>query len=189
MFTDYLIPILAGILGLVMLCVPEHFVIVLVVALGIFLIVSGIYIIFKLSNLSDDTLYRVNIYVRGGLSILLGGLCIFLPIKMGQAIWTTLCVVLGIFAILAAVSEFLTVLKLKEQDLPIKQYVTEIIGMAVTAVVLFLLPKFGNVLLRIAGGVIILVAIVLAINIKKNEPIIADDAEVVDEDAVVTDEE
>lgn len=182
MFVDYLIPVLAGILGLVLLCVPQQFVVVLVVALGIFLILSGVYILFKLSNLSDDTLYRVNIYVRGGLSIILGALCIFLPIKMGQAIWTTLCVVLGIFAILAVISEFLTIVKLKEQNIPVKQYITEMIGMIVTAVVLFLLPKFGNILLRIAGGLIILVAVILAINIKKNQPIVQEDAEVVDED-------
>lgn len=182
MFVDYLIPVLAGILGLVLLCVPQHFVVVLVVALGIFLILSGVYILFKLSNLSDDTLYRVNIYVRGGLSIILGALCIFLPIKMGEAIWTTLCVVLGIFAILAVISEFLTIIKLKEQNIPVKQYITEMIGMIVTAVVLFLLPKFGNILLRIAGGLIILVAVILAINIKKNQPIVQEDAEVVDED-------
>lgn len=182
MFVDYLIPVLAGILGLVLLCVPQHFVVVLVVALGIFLILSGVYILFKLSNLSDDTLYRVNIYVRGGLSIILGALCIFLPIKMGEAIWTTLCVVLGIFAILAVISEFLTIIKLKEQNIPVKQYITEMIGMIVTAVVLFLLPEFGNILLRIAGGLIILVAVILAINIKKNQPIVQEDAEVVDED-------
>lgn len=182
MFVDYLIPILAGILGLVLLCVPQQFVVVLVVALGIFLILSGFYILFKLLKLSDDTFYKVNIYVRGGLSIILGALCILLPIKMGEAIWTTLCIVLGIFALLAAVSEILTIIKLKEQNIPVKQYVTEMAGMIITAIVLFLLPKFGNILLRIAGGVILVTAIVLAINVKKNAPIVEEDAEVVDEE-------
>lgn len=182
MFVDYLIPILAGILGLVLLCVPQEFVVVLVVALGIFLILSGFYILFKLLKLSDDTFYKVNIYVRGGLSIILGALCILLPIKMGEAIWTTLCIVLGIFALLAAVSEILTIIKLKEQNIPVKQYVTEMAGMIITAIVLFLLPKFGNILLRIAGGVILVTAIVLAINVKKNAPIVEEDAEVVDEE-------
>ena len=64
MFVDYLLPILAGILGLVLLCVPQQFVVVLVVALGIFLILSGFFILFKLLSLSDDTFYKVNIYVR-----------------------------------------------------------------------------------------------------------------------------
>lgn len=180
MFVDYLLPILAGILGLVLLCVPQQFVVVLVVALGIFLILSGFFILFKLLSLSDDTFYKVNIYVRGGLSIILGALCIFLPIKMGEAIWTTLCIVLGIFALLASVSEILTIIKLKEQNIPIKQYITEMVGMIITAIVLFLLPKFGNILLRIAGGVILVTSIILAINVKKNAPIVEEDAEVVD---------
>ena len=180
MFVDYLLPILAGILGLVLLCVPQQFVVVLVVALGIFLILSGFFILFKLLSLSDDTFYKVNIYVRGGLSIILGALCIFLPIKMGEAIWTTLCIVLGIFALLASVSEILTIIILKEQNIPVKQYITEMVGMIITAIVLFLLPKFGNILLRIAGGVILVTSIILAINVKKNAPIVEEDAEVVD---------
>lgn len=180
MFVDYLLPILAGILGLVLLCVPQQFVVVLVVALGIFLILSGFFILFKLLSLSDDTFYKVNIYVRGGLSIILGALCIFLPIKMGEAIWTTLCIVLGIFALLASVSEILTIIKLKEHNIPVKQYITEMVGMIITAIVLFLLPKFGNILLRIAGGVILVTSIILAINVKKNAPIVEEDAEVVD---------
>ena len=180
MFVDYLLPILAGILGLVLLCVPQQFVVVLVVALGIFLILSGSFILFKLLSLSDDTFYKVNIYVRGGLSIILGALCIFLPIKMGEAIWTTLCIVLGIFALLASVSEILTIIKLKEQNIPVKLYITEMVGMIITAIVLFLLPKFGNILLRIAGGVILVTSIILAINVKKNAPIVEEDAEVVD---------
>lgn len=99
---------------------------------------------------------------------------------MGEAIWTTLCIVLGIFALLASVSEILTIIKLKEQNIPVKQYITEMVGMIITAIVLFLLPKFGNILLRIAGGVILVTSIILAINVKKNAPIVEEDAEVVD---------
>lgn len=178
MFSDYLIPILAGTLGLVMLCVGKQFISVIIIVIGLFLIASGIYVLLKLGSLCNESLYKVNVYVRGCLSVIVGIICIVLRAKTVDV----LCICLGIFAILEAVSVVLTMLKLKEQGLEIKQYITEAASMVVAAIILFLLPKFGDVLLRIAGGVIVLLSGVIALNIKRNQPIIQEDAEVVDED-------
>lgn len=176
-------PVLTAILGLVMVFAAESIITVFVIALGVCLIVSGFYSLAVLAKLSSDKRFKIDIYVRGILSILLGILSIILPVSMAQFAWKVMMIILGVFALCSAVMEIYAAKLLHDADIPIKQYVTEIIVTLIAAIVLFLLPSsFGFTLIKIGGIVLILISIVMAINAWKNRDIIEKDAAVEDEE-------
>lgn len=186
MANGYLIPALTGIVGLVMLFAAESIVNVLVIVLGIFLILSGIYSVFTTSKLVDEKAFKINLFSRGVLSVILGLLCIILPNTMVQFSWKVMMIILGIFALGSAASEIYAVIMIKEAGLEIKHYVIEIVGTLIGAIVLFMIPaSFGFTLIKIAGAVFILFAIYMAIASYRNRDIIEEDAEVTDDDSGV----
>lgn len=182
---NFAVPILTAILGLIMMFAAEPIITVFVIALGFFLMISGFYILFVMARLLDDKNYKIAAYIRGAASIVLGILCVVLPVAVVNFAWKTMMVILGIYALLSAVMEIYAVIRLRqmEPDLDVKKYVTEILTTLIAAVVLFLLPSsFGFKLIKIFGGLLIGAACVLAVVAYKNRPIIEADAEVVDED-------
>lgn len=183
MITAYLIPALTAIIGLIMLCSAEAIVSVLVIALGVFLILSGIYVLFSMPKFLEEKAAKVGTYVRGSLSILLGLLCVILPIGVANFSWKVMMIILGIYAICSAVLETYAVFTIGDESIDKKRYMIEVGGTVIAAIVLFMLPSsFGFTLIRIAGGFFILTAIVLAINIYRNRDIVEEDAPVVDND-------
>lgn len=170
MISAYLIPILTVILGIVMLAIAEKVFIILVIVLGAFLILSGSTSLFQLMKLSTDKNYRINLLVRSALSILLGALCIILSVNgtLDKAV-SIMLVILGIYAVLAAGSEVVTVIKLKEEGIPVRKYITEIAGTVIAAVILFLLASpYGENIVKFCGIVVILIGAILAIAAWRN---------------------
>ncbi len=187
MLTAYLISILTAIIGIVMIAVTPGIMKVLVIAFGIYLIISGFMTLFQTFKLSDDKSYRVNVCIRSAVSIILGVVCIILAFNVVEAAFKILFIVLGIYAMLAAVSEIITIIKLKELEIPTKQYITELIGTIIASIIFFILSSdFGPKFVKICGVIIIILAIVLAINAWRNQlendDIIEADAEVVDDE-------
>ena len=170
MISAYLIPVLAAVLGIVMLAITEKIFIILIIALGAFLIISGSTALFQLSKLTDDKVYRINLFFRCGVSILLGVLCIILSVNgtVEKAV-NVMLIILGVYAAIAAISEIVTVLKLKELGLPVKGNITEIAGTVIAAVALFLLASpVGPNIVRFCGIAVIIAAIILAIAAWRN---------------------
>lgn len=170
MISAYLIPILTAVLGIVMLAITEKIFIILIIALGAFLIISGSTALFQLSKLTDDKVYRINLFFRCGVSILLGVLCIILSVNgtVEKAV-NVMLIILGVYAAIAAISEIVTVLKLKELGLSVKGNITEIAGTVIAAIVLFLLASpVGPNIVRFCGIAVIIAAIILAIAAWRN---------------------
>lgn len=69
---QFLNPILTAILGLVMIFAAEPIIKVLIIAFGIYSLLSGIYTLTTTSKLIDEKSFKINCFVRGGLNILLG---------------------------------------------------------------------------------------------------------------------
>ena len=183
MLSSFIVPALTAVIGLVMIFSAEPVIYVLVVALGLFFLVSGIYILFTMSKLVDDKSYKIDTYIRGGVSILLGLLCIIRPRGFAEGAWKATMIILGIFAICSALLEIYAVVKLSSAGINTKKYLIEIISTFVGAIVLFLLPSdFGFTLIKFAGVVFILIAVVMAFIAYKNRDIIEEDAPVVDEE-------
>lgn len=183
MLTAYLIPALTAVIGLVMLCSAEAIVSVLVVALGIFLTLSGVYVLFTMPKFLENTAAKIGTYVRGGLSVILGLLCIILPVGVANFSWKAMMIILGIYALCSAGLEAYAVFSFTDDSIDKKRYMIEVGGTVIAAIVLFMLPSsFGFTLIRFAGIVFIFVAVVLAINIYRNRDIIEEDAPVVDDE-------
>lgn len=181
--TAYLIPVLTAIIGLVMLCSAEAIVSVLVVALGIFLVLSGVYSLFSMPKFLENKAARIGTYVRGGVSIILGLLCIVLPVGVANFSWKAMMIILGIYALCSAALETYAVFSIENDAIDKKRYMIEVGGTIIAAIVLFMLPSnFGFTLIRIAGAIFIIIAVILAINIYRNRDIVEEDAPVVDND-------
>ncbi|MBQ0003441.1 MAG: DUF308 domain-containing protein [Treponema sp.] len=182
MITVYLIPALTAVIGLVMLCSAEAIISVFVIALGVFMLISGIYLLFTMPKYLTENSLKIGIYVRGGLSIILGLLCIILPVGVVNFSWKVMMIILGIYALCSAALEIFTFVRMTCGSEEKKHFVIEIIGTLIGAIVLFMLPSnFGFTLIRIAGGIFILIAIIQAINIYRNRDIVEEDAPVKDE--------
>ncbi|MCR5612756.1 hypothetical protein [Treponema sp.] len=183
MLSPFIVPIMSAILGLVMIFAAEPIVFVLIIALGVFLLVSGVYILFSMSKLIDDKNYKIDSYIRGGVSILIGLICVIRPRGLVEGAWKATMIILAIYALCSAALEIYAVTKLNSAGVETKKYIIEIISTIVAAIILFLLPSsFGFTLIKIGGGILIVIAIVLAIIEWRNRDIIEADAPVVDED-------
>lgn len=181
--TAYLIPVLTAIIGLVMLCSAEAIVSVLVVALGIFLVLSGVYSLFSMPKFLENKAARIGTYVRSGVSIILGLLCIVLPVGVANFSWKVMMIILGIYALCSAGLETYAVFSIENEAIDKKRYMIEVGGTIIAAIVLFMLPSnFGFTLIRIVGAIFIIIAVILAINIYRNRDIVEEDAPVVDND-------
>lgn len=183
MVTAYLIPALTAVIGLIMLCSAEAIVSVLVIALGVFLILSGIYVLFSMPKFLEEKAAKIGTYVRGGVSIILGLLCIVLPVGVANFSWKAMMIILGIYALCSAGLETYAVFSIDNESIDKKRYMIEVGGTIIAAIVLFMLPSnFGFTLIRIAGAIFIIIAVILAINIYRNRDIVEEDAPVVDND-------
>ena len=92
-------------------------------------------------------------------------------------------IILAIYALCSAALEIYAVTKLNSAGVETKKYIIDIISTIVASIILFLLPSsFGFTLIKIGGGILIVIAIVLAIIEWRNRDIIEADAPVVDED-------
>lgn len=183
MVTAYLIPALTAVIGLIMLCSAEAIVSVLVIALGVFLILSGIYVLFSMPKFLEEKAAKIGTYVRGGVSIILGLLCIVLPVGVANFSWKAMMIILGIYALCSAGLETYAVFSIENETIDKKRYMIEVGGTIIAAIVLFMLPSnFGFTLIRIAGAIFIIIAVILAINIYRNRDIVEEDAPVVDND-------
>ena len=183
MVTSFSIPVLNAILGLVMIFAAEPIIKVLVIALGVFLIISGFYSMTIMSKLSAEKRFKIDIYIRGILSIILGILSVILPATMAKFAWNVMMIIIGVFALFSAAMEIYAAKLLNDAGVPVKRYVIEIIGTIIAAIVVFLLPSsFGFTLIKIGGIALIILSIIMAIIAWKNRDIIQNDAEVVDEE-------
>lgn len=170
---QFLNPILTAILGLVMIFAAEPIIKVLIIAFGIYSLLSGIYTLTTTSKLIDEKSFKINCFVRGGLNILLGLLCIIIPIAIAKFAWKVLIIIIGFSAIFSSISELYSISQLNSEEVSTKRYKFELILTIIAGIVAFLLPSsFGFTLIKIAGGLLIIIAIGMAISIYKNSPII-----------------
>lgn len=185
MFELFLIPGLTAILGLVMIFSAEPIIKVLVIAFGFYALISGINVLVVTKNFSNSKEFKIACFVRAGINIIIGLLCIILPIAVIKFAWKTMMILIGIFSILSAIIELYSIFQIKtiQNDSTKKKSFIEVLVTFGIGVVAFLIPSsFGITLIKIAGGVLILIAIINAIYSYKNRPIIDTEATVKDLD-------
>lgn len=165
--TNLLISILAIIFGLVLVCVPQQFLVTLGMIVGIYLIVQGIgLIVFGIRARRvylpfDGTLLGV-------LSVLLGVLFFMLPVQIAVYIG----VALGIWVIVSSINNIKTAIALKGKDAEwVFMLILNILDLLI-GVLILLAPTLAATYMTIYVGVGIIVHAVLNLvhmySIKKN---------------------
>lgn len=171
--SKYLICAMMAVIGLLMIIAAEPIVQVLVIIIGLYALLNGIFELITLLSLVDDKKFKIEIIIRSSISIIIGLLCIILPITIAQLAWQVMIYIIAIYGIISAILEIVAITHIKKAGLDIKKYAIEVVSTVVVSIVLFLLPSsFGFTLIKIGGIILILSAAAIAFYTWKNRDII-----------------
>ncbi len=178
---NYFLGIMMAVVGLIMLMMAESIIQVLVIVLGISALVEGVFVLTSIMPLSEERTFRIECAVRAIISIIIGLLCIILPLRMATLAWKVLVYTFAIYALLSAALEIMMAGHLHSEGFPVKRLVIEIITTIALSAILFMLPSsFGFTIIRIGGAIMILAGAATAFVTWKNRDIIMEDVEVKD---------
>ena len=171
--TYIVIGILAIIIGLLMLIIPQQCVKIIVIILGFFSIGNGIFNLFHIRKMVAYPDFIKTINIRGIISIAIGFFAILLPLAFAGILWTIMVYALAFYLLASSVMEYYGIKKMDQVGINTKPYIAEIIGSVIIAIILFIIPaKIGTLIIRILGLLIILVGIILLLAKTKREPLI-----------------
>lgn len=173
---------MTAIVGLMMLLAAEPVVQVLVIVLGISAVLNGGFMLAAVAPLSMERNFKIQCYVKGAVGIIIGFLCIIVPLRVAAFAWQTLIYIFAFYSLFAAIVEIPIALTLRRDGFPIKRYAIEIVAAFSLSIVLFFLPSSaGFAIIRIGGAVLLFAGAIITFLAWKNRDIIADDAIVRDE--------
>lgn len=140
----------------------DNFVRLLTVAVGGWLVVSGIITLIPAFRIKDDNRRRNYTLIRSVLNIIIGAIAIWMPFAVAATYWVVLLFIVAIQLCIAAVLEILIGLRLRSAGMPASgAFVGALISIAI-AVILFLAPEFlGELLVKSVGWLIVALGIVL----------------------------
>ncbi|MBR4385360.1 MAG: DUF308 domain-containing protein [Treponema sp.] len=171
--------ILLTAVGLLVLLNPETCIKVIVILLGLFSLVKGIYDLAKMRSVSEDGLYRRVLVIQAVVSIVMGIVAVAAPFALFsvvQDIVRIMLYVLAVYLILEGLACFFMVLKLKEGDAEegvVKSFVHQGLCSLLVAVILFLLPQnFGILIVRALGCIFIIGAVITLLYTWHNRPLV-----------------
>lgn len=168
--------------GLLLLIMPRFVINVLVILLGIEAIANGIYGLLYMRRLIPDSSFQFTVVIRSMLSIVIGLLAVFLPLKFAQAMWTIMLFTLAIYMIIVALMEMYLLGKLRTTSVERKPFIFEAIISITVAILMFIIgAKGGAAFVRIVGAIILLAGSLLLFLLWKNRPIVQEPVEVVDD--------
>lgn len=139
----------------------ENFIRLLTVAIGAWMVVSGIITLFGAFGVKDDKRRRNTSLIRSILNIVIGGLAVTMPFFVAQTWWTVLLFIVALQLCIAAVMEIVIGFRMRSAGLPAGgAFAGAAISVAI-AVILFLAPEFLGATLVTLIGITILVLGVL----------------------------
>ncbi|MDD3824019.1 MAG: DUF308 domain-containing protein [Sphaerochaetaceae bacterium] len=179
-----LIAILIVILGIFILVRQELFKQILVIALGIVAIVTGITSLATMNRYSFNRFNHMTTLVKGVLGIIVGVLAVIMPLATGEAAWTVIIYVLAAEMVLGAIVMFIDAIAVRSAGFPASPLVTEGIVSIILAAMLFLFPKsVADLLVTILGITIIVIGMTVGFVAlwirKRNAHVIVGSAETV----------
>ena len=173
---------LLSLIGLLLLIIPRQCVQAIVILLGIEAVANGIYSLMYTRKLIPDSSFQYTVICRGMLSIVIGLLAFFLPLKFAQAMWNIMLFVLAIYLIIGALLQMYATGKLRETGVDRKQFIIESIISICAAIVMFIIgAKSGIVFVRIVGTVVLLCGLTYLFFLWRTRPLVQEPVEVVDD--------
>lgn len=165
--------------GILLIARPTGFIAAVVIILGIEALANGLYGIFYVRKLEAAKNFQYPIIVRSLISILIGVLAIFLPVKMGKGIWAAMQIIIALHLIVTSALLLFAVGSLRNTTINRKQFFGEAM-ISIAVAVLVLLMSAINVT-RVIGIVIIVLDVIYFFFEWLNRPIIAGTVEVHDD--------
>lgn len=140
----------------------DNFIRLLTVAVGGWLIISGIITLISAFRIKDDKRRRNYALLRSILNIVIGGIAVWMPFAVAATYWVVLLFVVAIQLCIAAILEIMIGLRLRSAGLPASgAFVGALISLAI-ALILFLAPEFlGELLIKWIGWLIVALGVVL----------------------------
>ncbi len=178
---NYYLAMALAIIGVLLLVAAEPLIGALVMIFGIYTIFTSAYALFFFSRLIDDRAFKIESFVRGAAGLIIGILCVVLPVAVAEFAWMAIVYVLSFYVLASGITELVGVFQMKKYGIETKHYLGEALVHIAMAVILFMLPSdFGFKIIRIGGALLIIVAAVLAVNtmINNKNEIIVDAEEV-----------
>ncbi len=184
--SNFLVGILITLIGLLLLIVPRQCVKAIVILLGIEAIANGIFSLMYTRKLVPDSSFQFTVIIRGMLSLVIGLLAFFLPLKFVKvvaAIWSIVLYILAIYLIASAALELFAMGKIRNTEIDRKSYILEALISIIAAVIMFIVPveKVGVTILRFAGLIVAIAGGLYLFYTWKNRPIVQEPVEVVDD--------
>ncbi|MCR5401801.1 MAG: DUF308 domain-containing protein [Treponema sp.] len=183
--SNFFAGLLITIIGLLLLIIPKQCVRAVVILLGLEAITNGIFSLMYTRKLVPDSSFQFTVIMRGMLSLVIGLLAFFLPLKFMKAvsaIWTIMLYILAVYLLFSAGLELFAMGKIRNTEIDRKSYILEALISIIAAVIMFLVPQtIGEVILRIAGLFVAVCGGLYLLYTWKNRPIVQEPVEVVDD--------
>ena len=177
-----LLGIILAVVGLIMTITPAGCIKAVVIILGIEAVANGIYQLVYTRKLFPDVAFQYSVIIRGMLSIVVGLLAFFLPLRFAEMLWTVMLYVLAVYLLVGSALLLFSCGKLQDTNVDRRQFITEAVISIILALVMLLIPvHVGTALVRIAGIVLILVGIAFVIFYMKNKPLVQEPVQVMDD--------
>ncbi len=177
-----LLGIILAVIGLIMAISPAWCIKAVVIILGIESVANGIYQLVYIRKIFPDATFQYSVLIRGMLSIVVGLLAFFLPLRFAEILWTVMLYVLAIYLLASAVLLLFSIGKLRDSGVDRKPFVFEAVVSILLGLIMLLIPvKVGTVLVRIAGIVLCIIGILYIVFYFRNKPLVQEPVQVMDD--------
>lgn len=177
-----LLGIILAIVGLIMTITPSGCIKAVVIILGIEAVANGVYQLLYTRKLFPDAAFQYSVIIRGMLSIVVGLLAFFLPLRFAEIIWTVMLYVLAVYLLVGSALLLFSCGKLQNTNVDRRQFITEAVISIILALIMLLIPvHVGTTLVRIAGIVLILTGAAFIVLYIKNKPLVQGPVQVMDD--------
>lgn len=170
------------IVGFLMLISPKGCLKSVVVILGVVCVANGIYQLLYTRKLFPDSTFQYSVLARGMLSIVVGLLAFFLPLKFAEMVITVMLYVLAIYLLVGAALLGYASGKLRDSDVDRKPLIREIVVSVLLAMIMLLIPaEVGEAIIRFGGLAAMLSGVFFIVYYIKNKPLVQEAVQVMDD--------
>ena len=156
--------LLIVILGIFILVRQDLFRQILIIALGIVAIVTGISSLATMNRYKFGKFNHTTTLVKGVLGIIIGVLAVIMPLATGEKVWIVLLYVLAAQLLISSLVMLTDSIAVRAAGFPASPLVTEGLVSLVLAVVLFVFPRgVADLLITIFGITIIVVGLTVGL--------------------------
>jgi len=146
------IGIFAVIMGAFIFFQTENFAMFLVIALGIYAVLNGVFTLYTGLRIPLRQAAKLTTIIRGGVSLAIGICAIFLPMIFLKITWITMLYIIGFQLIVSGVLGIMSAIEMKRFGMPIAVRMAEaVVSIALALLIIFMPEQIGETLLKVLG--------------------------------------